>query len=78
MKKHRKDRKSLYFIKQKIVGLVAIVLSILMVLLVKDESVIMLFFMIPLGLAMIFSRDPIWMQDDYFWENLDSKKAKGS
>lgn len=68
MKNYHKNKKALYFRKQKLIGILTIVLSILAVLLIKEDSVVMLFFTIPSGIALLISKEPIWM-DDYFWES---------
>lgn len=68
MKNYHKNKKALYFRKQKFIGILTIVLSILAVLLIKEDSVVMLFFTIPSGIALLISKEPIWM-DDYFWES---------
>ena len=68
MKNYHKNKKVLYFRKQRRIGILTIVLSILVVLLIKEDSVVMLFFTIPSGIALLISKEPIWM-DDYFWES---------
>ena len=68
MKNYHKNKKALYFRKQRRIGILTIVISLLTVFLVKGESVSILFFSIPIGLGLIFSKEPIWM-DDYFWES---------
>ena len=68
MKQYHKNKKVLYFRKQRRIGILTIVLSILVVLLIKEDSVVMLFFTIPSGIALLISKEPIWM-DDYFWES---------
>ena len=73
MKHHHKDKKTLYFRKQKLIGILTIVLSILAVFLIKEDSVVILLFTIPLGFSLLFSKEPIWM-DDYFWESKQNDK----
>ena len=68
VKQYHKNKKVLYFRKQRRIGILTIVISLLTVFLVKGESVSILFFSIPIGLGLIFSKEPIWM-DDYFWES---------
>lgn len=68
MKNYHKNKKALYFRKQRRIGILITIISLLTVFLVKGESVSILFFSIPIGLGLIFSEEPIWM-DDYFWES---------
>lgn len=67
MKYYHKNKKVLYFRKQKLIGILMIVLSILAVFLIKGDSVLMLLFTIPSGVALLTSKEPIWMDND-FWE----------
>ena len=73
MKNYHKNKKALYFRKQKLIGILTIVLSILAVFLIKEDSVVILLFTIPLGFSLLFSKEPIWM-DDYFWESKQNDK----
>ena len=73
MKQHHKDKKTLYFRKQKLIGILTIVLSILAVFLIKEDSVVILLFTMPLGFSLLISKEPIWM-DDYFWESKQNDK----
>lgn len=68
MKKYCKNKKALYYRKQRLIGILTIIVSILSVLWIQDDSVLILFFTIPIGLALVFSKKPIWM-DAYFWQS---------
>ena len=67
-------KEKLYFFKQKIIGIITIVGTIFVCnsgLLYNEEihgnDWSISFFLIPIGLIMIFSKDKCWM-DDYFFE----------
>lgn len=61
MTKHQK-----YFLKQKLIGVAAIVASI-MVGLIDPELMVSAIFAVPLGLYLIFTKEMVLL-DDYFWE----------
>lgn len=74
-KKRREQRieereKALYFLKQKLLGVVALALTVLSIWLLDGDATIGLI-MLPLGLALIFSKKPIvygkyyWKQEEY-------------
>lgn len=59
------DKRRKYFIKQKLIGVAVLALSIVSVVLAKDAG--FAFFGLPLGLLLIFTKQMFWM-DDYFCE----------
>ena len=64
-----------YFVKQKLLGLCMVVISILIACIVKGESVCVPIVFVPMGLMFIFSKD-MYIQDDYYWEVMEKKQEK--
>ena len=68
-----KNRRKNYFIKQKLIGFLMLILGVLSVPFLGNASALVFAFG-PLGLMLIFSKEMIWM-DDYFTEV--KRKQKG-
>lgn len=60
------DRRGMYFIKQKIIGVIMLLLSILTVI-VLDGDITVAIFMTPISLMTIFTKDMV-ITDEYFFE----------
>lgn len=58
------SRKQRYFVKQKLVGLVLMVASIVVGVMINDMTICVL--TVPLGLGLIFTKDMVWMNDYYY------------
>ena len=70
-KEHREQQikareRFLYFLKQKLLGVVAFVLTVVFTWLLDGDATVGMI-MIPLGLALIFSNKPI-VYGKYYWE----------
>ena len=61
-----KNREKRYFIKQKIIGTLVLIMGLLSVPFLGDATAL-LFAFGPIGLLLIFTKEKIWM-DDYFFE----------
>lgn len=72
--KIREKRRRLYFLKQKVVGVFMLVLTIFAVKLLDGDATIALL-TVPLGLALIFSKEKWWM-DNYYFENEVNERRK--
>ena len=57
-------RRQKYFLKQRAIGLLAIVISVIFAMVWQVSAYII---MVPVGLALLFTRKMIWM-DDYYKE----------
>lgn len=66
-----KNRRKAYFIKQKRIGVLMLILGLLSVPFLGNATALVFAFG-PLGLMLIFTKEMIWM-DDYFSE----EKQKG-
>ena len=64
-------RRQKYFLKQKAIGLVLIVGTVIVALLVGGDITGALI-TIPVGLCLCFTKKMIWM-DDYYWEVKEAK-----
>lgn len=69
-------KKKIYFIKQKLVGLLVIVLAILSVIFSEGDGTAALV-MVPMGIGLIITKDMVLM-NDYYWEmkEMESKHIK--
>ena len=65
-------RKQQYFMKQKLMGLVMIVISILCAWIIKGESVVVPIILVPLGIILLTEKEMCWIDDYYIEQN--SKK----
>ena len=65
MKKYKKSKSYYYYTKQKLYGLVLIILGVLVSLI--DGSITASVLAVPIGLGLIVTRDRVIM-DDYYWE----------
>lgn len=72
--KIRKKRRLLYFLKQKVIGVFLLVLTIFVVKLLEGGATVALF-TVPLGLTLIFSREKWWM-DSYYFETRREERRK--
>lgn len=67
-------RRRLYFLKQKVIGVFMLVLTIFAVKLLDGDATIALL-TVPLGLTLIFSKEKWWM-DNYYFENEANERRK--
>lgn len=69
-------KKKMYFIKQKLMGVLVIVLGILSVILSEGDGTAALV-IIPMGVGLIITKDMVLM-NDYYWEmkEMESKRIK--
>lgn len=65
MNKHKK-----YFVKQKLIGLIFLLASFVAIFIVKEGTIALI--MIPMGLALIFSKEMIW-KNRYYYEVMDEE-----
>lgn len=72
--KIRERRRRLYFLKQKVIGVFMLVLTIFAVKLLDGDATIALL-TVPLGLILIFSKEKWWM-DNYYFENEANERRK--
>ena len=68
------NKRQKYFLKQKLMGVLAVAMAILSVFLLEGDATVALF-IAPMGLALIFSKDMIWM-DNYFFEVEEAKRRR--
>ena len=68
-----KNRRRNYFIKQKLMGLLMLILGVLSVPFLGNATALVFAFG-PLGLMLIFTKEMIWM-DDYFTEVKGKQKG---
>ncbi len=75
-KQHKREkerrRRKLYFIKQRAAG-VAMILATIMAIPILDGDATIAVFTLPLGAALIFSRE-MWIDNDYYRE-VEERKA---
>lgn len=71
-KKNAELRRARYFIKQKMIGFLLIIATILMVWLLLDGDATIALITIPMGLTLMFTKEKYWM-DDYFYETENEK-----
>jgi hypothetical protein len=64
------NRRTLYFLKQKLIGVFTVIFGIFATMRMRDLTPAVI--MTPLGLSLIFSKKMIWM-DKYFFE-VEQKK----
>lgn len=69
------DKKKIYFRKQRLTGVILLVLSVIASLL--DGGIAAVLFLGPIGLLLIFSKEMILM-NDYFFEVKETNKESGS
>jgi hypothetical protein len=62
---NKMTRREKYFIKQKLIGILMAILSVLSVIWLGGEAAVALIF-VPIGLMLIFSKDMVWMDKYYF------------
>lgn len=74
MKKYRKSKRYYYFRKQKLMGLVLVILAVLSVILMEGDATAALLIG-PLGLYTMFTRKML-ITDDYFYEMEAKKNVK--
>ena len=69
-------KKKMYFIKQKLVGVLVIVLAILSVIFSEGDGTAALV-MVPMGIGLIITKDMVLM-NDYYWKmkEMESKRIK--
>ena len=69
-------QKKMYFIKQKLVGMLVIVLAILSVIFSEGDGTAALV-MVPMGIGLIITKDMVLM-NEYYWEvkEMESKNQK--
>ena len=67
MKKYRKSKRYYYYRKQKLYGVALIAVAIVSAI-ITDGDITAALILAPLGLSMIFSKDRILYDDDYFYE----------
>lgn len=72
--KIQEKRRRLYFLKQKVVGVFLLVLTIFAVKLLEGDATIALI-TIPLGLGLIFGKEKWWM-DSYYFETKNEERRK--
>lgn len=72
--KNQEKRRRLYFLKQKVVGVFLLVLTIFAVKLLEGDATIALI-TVPLGLGLIFSKEKWWM-DGYYFETQNEERRK--
>ena len=72
--KIQEKRRRLYFLKQKVVGVFLLILTIFAVKLLEGDATIALI-TIPLGLGLIFSKEKWWM-DSYYYETQNEERRK--
>ncbi|MBS6180537.1 MAG: hypothetical protein KH921_07090 [Erysipelotrichaceae bacterium] len=66
-KRNAELRRARYFMKQKAIGFLLIVATVLAVWLLLDGDATIALVTIPLGLTLMFTKEKYWM-DDYFYE----------
>ena len=69
-------KKKMYFIKQKLMGMLVIVLAILSVIFSEGDGTAALV-MVPMGIGLIITKDMVLM-NEYYWEvkEMESKNQK--
>lgn len=72
--KNRERRRRLYFLKQKVIGVFMLILTIFAVKLLDGDATIALL-TVPLSLALIFSKEKLWM-DNYYFESEANERRK--
>lgn len=70
--KIQEKRRRLYFLKQKVVGVFLLVLTVFMVKILDGDATIALL-TVPLGLTLIFSKEKWWMDNYYFETERDER-----
>lgn len=70
--KIREKRRRLYFLKQKVIGIFILVLTILAVKLLDGDATFALL-TVPLVLVLIFSKEKLWMDDYCFEEEVNDR-----
>lgn len=63
--KYAERRRWLYFLKQKVIGVLLLVATVIMVKVLEGDATIALF-TVPVSLMLIFSREKCWMDQYYF------------
>lgn len=72
--KIQEKRRRLYFLKQKVVGVFLLILTIFAVKLLEGDATIALI-TVPLSLGLIFSKEKWWM-DSYYFETQNEERRK--
>lgn len=72
--KIQEKRRRLYFLKQKVIGVFLLILTIFAVKLLEGDATIALI-TVPLGLVLIFSKEKCWM-DSYYFEIENEERRK--
>lgn len=67
-------RKQKYFIKQKLMGLILIVGSILASITLLEGDATITLISIPIGFMMIFSKE-MWLVDEYYYEIEEAEES---
>lgn len=63
--KYDERRRRLYFLKQKLIGVLLLLVTVIMVKVLEDDATFALF-TIPVGLMLISSKEKCWMDQYYF------------
>lgn len=67
------NKRKRYFVKQKLLGLWAIILGIVMAFILGDATVCI--FLIPVGLDLILTKDLV-LVNDYYWEENERREKR--
>lgn len=68
-------KKELYFLKQKLIGVLCLVYTVIAVIVMDGDATVALV-TVPLGLAMIFSRTMLWTNDYYYEMEEKERRAR--
>lgn len=63
-----------YFIKQKLIGVLTIIVTILLMIFAEDDTFALI--TIPIGVMLIFSKEMIWMDSYYCQVKKDEESQK--
>lgn len=73
--KIQEKRRRLYFLKQKVVGVFLLILTIFAIRLLDGDTTIALL-TVPLGLTLIFSKEKWWMDNYYFETERNERRMR--
>ena len=72
--KYAERRRRLYFLKQKLIGVLFLIGTIIMVKFLEGDATIALF-TVPVSLMLIFSKEKCWM-DQYYFETEEERERR--
>lgn len=70
----KKDKRTIYFRKQRAIGVCIVLLAVLSIILFEGDATAAVL-IAPIGLYMIFTKKMVWT-DDYFYEVQEEESQK--